>query len=118
MLQLLHEIHPGKVRMKSLARVHMWWPKVDEQIESISDSCKPCAEMAKDPAKMSHHKWEFPERPWQRLHIDYAGPFLDYMWFILVDAHSKWPTVDSHKRHQCRKYYRNITRYICNPWAL
>ena len=93
MLQLLHETHPGKVRMKSLARSHMWWPKVDEQIESISDSCKPCAEMAKDPAKTSHHKWEFPERPWQRLHIDYAGPFLDYMWFIIVDAHSKWPSV-------------------------
>ena len=49
--------------------------------------------MAKDSAKMSHHKWEFPERPWQHLHIDYAGPFLDYMWFIIVDAHSKWPTV-------------------------
>ena len=32
-------------------------------------------------------------RPWQRLHIDYAGAFLDYMWFIIVDAHSKWPVV-------------------------
>ena len=93
LLQLLHETHPGKVRMKSLARSHMWWPTLDEQIESVSDSCKPCAEMAKDPAKTSHHKWEFPERPWQRLHIDYAGPFLDYMWLIIVDAHSKWPIV-------------------------
>ena len=46
MLQLLYETHPGKAGMKSLAQVHMWWPKVDEQIESISDSCKPCAEMA------------------------------------------------------------------------
>ena len=62
-------------------------------IECVSDSCKPCAEMAKDPAKTSHHKWEFPERPWQHLHIDYAGPFLDYMWLIIVDAHSIWPIV-------------------------
>ena len=38
MLQILHETHPGKVRMKSLARSHMWWP-LDEHIESISDSC-------------------------------------------------------------------------------
>ena len=93
MLQLLHETHPGKVRMKALACAHMWWPNLDKQIESVSDSCKPCAEMAKDPAKSSHHRWEFPERPWQRLHIDYAGPFLDYMWLIIVDAHSKWPIV-------------------------
>ena len=71
----------------------MWWPTLDEHIERVSDSCKPCAEMAKYPAKTSHHKWEFPERPWQRLHIDYAGPFLDYMWLIIVDAYSKWPIV-------------------------
>ena len=32
-------------------------------------------------------------RPWQRLHIDYVGLFLDYMWFIIVDAHFKWPTM-------------------------
>jgi len=63
----------------------MWWSKLDEQ---LSDSCKPCAEMAKDPAKTS---WEFPERPWQHLHIEFAGPFLNYMWLILVYAHSKWP---------------------------
>ena len=63
--------------MKSLAQSHMWWPKLDKQIGSISDrSSKPCAEMAKDPAKTSHHKWELPERPWQHLHIDHAGPSL------------------------------------------
>ena len=42
--------------MKSLARSHMWWPTLDEHIERVSDSCKPCAEMAKDPAKTSHQK--------------------------------------------------------------
>ena len=66
---------------------------------SIYDCCKPCAEMTKDPAKTSHHKWEFPERTQQHLHISYAGPFLDYMWLIIVDVHSKWPTVIPTKRH-------------------
>jgi len=23
----------------------------------------------------------------------YAGPFLDHIWLIIVDAHSKWPVV-------------------------
>ena len=31
--------------------------------------------------------------PWQRIHIDYAGPFLGQMFLIVVDAHSKWPEV-------------------------
>ena len=39
------------------------------------------------------HPWEFPPNPWERLHIDYAGPFRGHMYLIAVDAHSKWPGV-------------------------
>ena len=28
--------------------------------------------------------------PWERIHIDYAGPFLGKMFLILVDSYSKW----------------------------
>ena len=34
------------------------------------------------------HPWKWPKRPWTRLHIDYAGPFLGKMFLITVDAHS------------------------------
>eukprot|EP00731_Ephydatia_muelleri_P026680 Em0018g780a len=37
--------------------------------------------------------WTWPERPWQRVHVDFAGPFLGKMFFLLMDAHSKWPEV-------------------------
>ena len=42
-------------------------------------------------------QWEWPMSPWQRIHIDYAGPFLGQMFLIVVDAHSKWPEVVSTK---------------------
>ena len=39
------------------------------------------------------HPWIWPAKPWQRIHIDFAGPFMEKMFFIVVDAHSKWPEV-------------------------
>ena len=35
----------------------------------------------------------WPELPWLRVHIDFAGPFLGKLFLICVDAHSKWPEV-------------------------
>ena len=35
----------------------------------------------------------FPKKAWERLHIDCAGPFVNKMWFVIVDAYSKWPVV-------------------------
>ena len=31
--------------------------------------------------------------PWERVHVNFAGPFLGSMWLLAMDAHSKWPSV-------------------------
>ena len=41
------------------------------------------------------HPWAWPEKTWQRVHLDFAGPFQGSMFLIAVDAHSKWPEVYS-----------------------
>ena len=38
--------------------------------------------------------WDFPSGPWQRLHIDYAGPFYESMWIIWIDCYSKYAGVE------------------------
>ncbi|XP_018123180.2 uncharacterized protein K02A2.6-like [Xenopus laevis] len=92
-LDELHEGHLGIVKMKSLARSFVWWPGIDQQIEQLANKCIGCQEVQSMPQPAPVHLWEWPSAPWQRIHIDFAGPFLGLMFFIIVDAHSKWPEV-------------------------
>ena len=41
----------------------------------------------------SLHCLEFPALPWQRLHVDFAGPDKGMMLKVVIDAHSKWPEI-------------------------
>ncbi|XP_044175358.1 uncharacterized protein K02A2.6-like [Acropora millepora] len=92
-LEELHEGHVGIVKMKGLARSYFWWPGLDSQIESTCRSCEGCALTQNNPPAAPVHRWEFPETPWYRVHIDFAGPFMNSMFLVAVDAHSKWPEV-------------------------
>ena len=92
-LKELHTAHPGVVRMKSLARSYVWWPGIDSQIELHAKSCPPCQSVQKAPGLAPLYPWMWPSSPWERIHVDFAGPFEGHMYLITVDAHSKWPEV-------------------------
>ena len=92
-LRLLHDGHPGMSRMKSLARSCVWWPSIDDDIESFVKACNNCPETANDPTKVPLHQWDIPAKPWQCLYIDFAGPYRGKMRMLVVDAYSKWPEV-------------------------
>lgn len=87
---MLHEAHPGIARMKSFARGYVWWPNMDESIEDCVKECTICQSDRKAPPPIPLHPWAWPERPWSRIHIDYAGPFEGKMFLLIIDAHSKW----------------------------
>ncbi|XP_065075159.1 uncharacterized protein K02A2.6-like [Ochlerotatus camptorhynchus] len=89
----LHRGHPGMDRMKSLARSYIYWPNVDDDVEQFVRQCTACAEAAKSPTKATLESWPLPDKPWQRVHIDFAGPIHGYYYFVMVDAFSKWPEV-------------------------
>ena len=89
-LQELHEGHPGISRMKSLARMVVWWPGMDKDIEDKVKSCHDCQKDRPKPAPTPLHPWEYPSRPWARVHIDLAGPCFGHMFLVLIDAHTKW----------------------------
>lgn len=88
-----HVGHIGTVKIKELSRSFFWWPKLDNDIEQLARKCSGCQVNQKAPPKASLHPWEWPSAPWERIHIDFAGPFMGNMFLIAVDAHSKWPKV-------------------------
>ena len=96
-LDELHEGHPGIARMKSLARSFVWWPGMDKSLEQKVQTCDACQRSRNLPAVAPIQPWEWPERPWSRLHVDYAGPLLGHMFLVVVDAHSKWMEVKMSK---------------------
>ena len=84
-LDEIHQYHPGIVKMKTIPRSYVWWLELDDErscdVYQLSRSLPP-------PALL--HPWEWPARPWARLHIHYARPYLGRMFLIVVDSHSKW----------------------------
>ena len=80
-------------RMKSLARSFVYWPNIDDDVEDCVRHCSSCAEAAKAPRKTLLESWPLPTKPWERVHIDYAGPIDGYYYLVIVDAYSKWPEI-------------------------
>ena len=93
LLHDLHACHPGMVRMKALARLHVWWPSIDADIEEQVRQCPVCIGMQPQATAATGNPWKWPSRPWHRIHVDFAGPFMGENFLLVVDAHSKWPIV-------------------------
>ena len=86
----IHGGHLGVVKMTALAHSHAWPAK---EIECVTQRCRGGQMMKGDPKLTPLHPWEFPEGPWRRIHVDFAGPFQGKSFLIVVDAYSKWPEV-------------------------
>ncbi|XP_055605734.1 uncharacterized protein K02A2.6-like [Uranotaenia lowii] len=92
-LKQLHRGHPGIERMKAVSRSYVFWPKIDECITEYIKRCSSCAIHPKSPSKVSPQPWPATKHSWERIHLDFAGPFFNQHFLIVIDAHSKWPEI-------------------------
>jgi hypothetical protein len=89
----LHEGHLGIVKMKSLARSHIWWPKIDKDIEHLAKSCS--GNLVVNFSRMKPAKHHYtpgngqPHHGRQSINLDFAGPFLGRM-FLIIRSGLKW----------------------------
>jgi len=81
--------------MKSLAHNYTYWPGIDHDNEEMVRTCGPCAAAAKQPLKATLHSSSPATKPWELIHIDFAGPHLRRQCLVVVDAYSKYPKVIS-----------------------
>ena len=109
-LQELHHTHPGIVRMKSIARSYVWWPRLDQEIEAMARSCSHCQAVRNVSAVAPLHPWLWPSKPWQRIHVDFASPFRGRNFLVWIDAHSKWPEVIEMKSTTTSATIRELRR--------
>ena len=91
LLKSLHENHPGSKCMKAMAQSYFWWGGLDKAIENLARSCQSCQAIQPKPSVAPLHPWIWPDIPWKRIHVDFTGPFMDKIFFVVIDAHSKWP---------------------------
>lgn len=89
-LKQLHQSHLGIVKTKSVCRSAFWWPGLDKDIENCVNSCEACLSALPSPPSAPAVPWVDPGEPWTRLHVDYAGPFKGFYYFVVLDAHTKW----------------------------
>lgn len=108
MLNKIHQGHLGISKMQSLAVQTMYWPKLYEEITSITSSCKSCLKHHPKKTKEPMVERMMPTRAWQHLATD----ILDYQgvnYLVVVDTYSKWLEVLKLKDKKSKEIVLHLT---------
>ena len=84
----LHESHQGSLRTKERARLTVYWPGINNDIDNVVLTCKKCQDMLPSNNKEQIISKPKPERV--------ATDFFSYAtqdYLILVDCYSNWPDI-------------------------
>ena len=91
---IAHESHQGIVRTKQLLRAHVWFLGIDKMVEMHVGKCLVCQATipchTREPLQMS----DLPTGPWQKISVDFAGPFPNKDMVLVRDQYSRYPVVE------------------------
>ncbi|KAI0986043.1 hypothetical protein GJ496_008463 [Pomphorhynchus laevis] len=92
-MRMLHQGHLGIVLMKSLVRFYVWWPGITSDIEKWIARCEECQGVRHSEPNVPLQPWSIPDKEWERIHMDFAGPHNGKYYLIVQCALTKWPEV-------------------------
>ncbi|XP_062714146.1 uncharacterized protein K02A2.6-like [Aedes albopictus] len=110
LLDELHSVHLGIVKMKSLARSYFWWPSLDKEIEDMGRKCEMCMQQRperSDPIS----PWRLTSAPCDRVHVDHFS-FRGAEFLVMVDSHSKWIEVFPVRTLTSKETVEKISEFI------
>ena len=73
---------------------YVWWSGLDKEIAESVHDCAPCQFVRNKPPQASVQPLQWRKQPWQRIHVDFAGLFMNKMFLLVVDSHSKWLEIE------------------------
>ena len=88
----LHESHQGSMRTKQWARLTVYWPGIDNDIDNTITACKKCQDLLPSKPREPITSKPTPSRLFQEMAADFCSyAARDYL--IMVDCYSDWPDI-------------------------
>jgi hypothetical protein len=91
-LQDLHRSHIGEEKTKLFARTSVFWPGINEQIETTVKQCLPCQATRPAQQKQNLYSHDVPARPWQKVGAD-LFEFQGQQYLLVADYYSNYPFI-------------------------
>ena len=89
MLNLMHQGHFGMEKTKHRARISLYWPGLDNEIEHLVSNCSTCLDHRNKQRRESMLPHDVPDAPWVKIATDlFTLNNRDYV--IVVDYYSKF----------------------------
>ena len=116
-LERLHESHQGIIRTQSRARLSVYWPGIDKDIQYLVESCKFCQQCLPSNVKEPMVSKVRPSRPFQEVAADFAY-YGGQNFLITVDCYSDWPEITiMNKDTSAEALIRAIRSLFCRTSA-
>ena len=93
-IALAHEGHQGLTKPKQYLYSRVWFPGMDRNTTEYIKTCRPCqAANSRNPEPLKPS--QMPDRPWQKLAMDFKGHITSkYYFFLLIDEYSHFSEVE------------------------
>ena len=88
----LHESHQGTVRTKQRARLSLYWPGMDNDIDNTILNCQQCQDHLPSNTKEPLVQKPKPDRPFQEIAVDFCS-YAGCEYLIIVDCYTDWPAI-------------------------
>ncbi len=110
-LSLLHEAHQGITRSQDRARLTLYWPGIDADIQKTVEGCKLCQDHLPSHPREPIISKPRPQRPFQEVAMDFAH-FAGHNFLITVDCCTDWPEIIQMSKDMTAKKTIEATRNL------